>query len=428
MLKTVAKALGILLSMLQCACAASSSPDTIKVGILHSLSGTMAISETIIKDVLLMLIKEQNQQGGLLGRKLEPLLVDPASNPELFAKECRKLLTEQQAAVIFGCWTSASRKAVLPVLEELNGLLFYPVQYEGEESSRQVIYTGATPNQQSIPAVDYLKRERGVERWVLAGTDYCYPHAINHILISYLHSQGVKNEDILVSYTPFGLTDWKEYIARYREFGSTGRETAVLSTLNGDVNVPFYQEIIRQQVTADQLPVMAFSVSEEELTDMEPARLKGHLSAWNYFQSLKHPVNEKFVKIWHKWTHNDQRVTNDPLESTYIGFKLWVQAVEKAGSTDVDKVLEAIVGLETPNLSGGTARVLPNHHITKPVYIGEIQEDGQFKVVWQSEHEIDGDAWSDYLPASKDLIADWTAPVNCGKFNRVTGQCLDPAR
>lgn len=399
--------------------------DTIKVGILHSLSGTMAISEATIKDALLMLIKEQNRRGGLLGRKLEPVLADPASDWPMFAEKAHELLTAEHVAVVFGCWTSVSRKAVLPVFEELNGLLFYPVQYEGEESSRNIIYTGAAPNQQTVPAVEYLMNERKVERWALIGTDYIFPRTANKIIESYLKYKGVKDEDLLITYTPFAYQDWGHIIEQVREFGSAGKKTAVISTLNGDTNVAFYEELIRKNVRAEDIPVMAFSVSEEELSSIDTTKLVGHLASWNYFQSIDSPANQEFVKAWHRWTRNDTRVTNDPMEASYIGFNLWVNAVEKAGSTDVDKVLDVIVGTETPNLSGGMARVLPNHHITKPVYIGEIQSDGQFKVVWQSPGEVDADAWSDYLPGSRDMIADWTSEVNCGSFDTVSRKCLD---
>lgn len=401
--------------------------DTIKVGILHSLSGTMAISEASLKDALLMLIEEQNQKGGVLGKKLEPVVVDPASDWPLFAEKSRELLVRDKVAVVFGCWTSVSRKSVLPVFEELNGLLFYPVQYEGEESSRNIIYTGAAPNQQSIPAVDYLMNEMGVERWVLAGTDYVFPRTANKILEAYLKAKGVSDEDIMINYTPFSHSDWQSIVSGIKEFGSTGKKTAVVSTLNGDANVPFYKELASQGVAAEDIPVMAFSVGEEELSGIDTKPLVGHLAAWNYFQSVESPANEAFIRAWHKWTESDTRVTNDPMEASYIGFNLWVKAVEKAGTTEVDKVLEALIGTETPNLSGGTARVLPNHHITKPVLIGEIQEDGQFQVVWETEGEVDGDAWSDFLPGSRDLEADWTAPINCGNYNKVTQKCLGAA-
>jgi len=398
--------------------------DTIKVGIMHSLSGTMAISESSLKDELLMLIDEQNKKGGVLGKKLEPVVVDPASDWPLFAEKARELLSKDKVAVVFGCWTSVSRKSVLPVFEELNGLLFYPVQYEGEESSRNIIYTGAAPNQQAIPAVDYLMNEVGVKRWVLEGTDYVFPRTANKIIQAYLNQHGVKDEDILIHYTPFGHSDWQSIVSEIKAFGSTGKKTAVINTLNGDANVPFYKELANQGVSAEDIPVMAFSVGEEELSGIDTAPLVGHLAAWNYFQSVDNPANAEFIKNFREFTKNPKRVTNDPMEAHYIGFNLWVKAVEKAKSTDVDKVLDAIIGTEVPNLTGGTAKVLPNHHLTKPVLIGEIQDDGQFQVVWQTEKEVDGDAWSDYLEGSKDLISDWTAPIKCGNYNVKTKKCL----
>ncbi|BAK72906.1 MAG: urea ABC transporter substrate-binding protein [Arcobacter sp.] len=396
--------------------------DTIKVGVLHSLSGTMAISETTLKDTVLMLIDEQNKKGGVLGKKLEPVVVDPASNWPLFAEKMRSLLTKDKVDVTFGCWTSVSRKSVLPVVEELNGLLFYPVQYEGEESSKNVFYTGAAPNQQAIPAVDYLMNEMGVKRFVLAGTDYVYPRTTNKILEAYLLSKGVKKEDIMINYTPFGHSDWQSIVSDIKKFGSTGVKTAVVSTINGDANVPFYKELGNQGIKSEDIPVVAFSVGEEELSGIDTKPLVGHLAAWNYFESVKTPENDKFISTWHKFIKDEKRVTNDPMEATYIGFNLWVKAVEKAGTTNVDKVNEAIVGLSVPNLTGGTATMLKNHHITKPVLIGEIQEDGQFETVFSTK-EVAGDAWSDFLPSSKDVISDWTAPINCGNYNTVTKKC-----
>ena len=395
--------------------------DTIKVGILHSLSGTMAISETTLKDTMLMLIAEQNKKGGLLGKQLEAVVVDPASNWPLFAEKARELLTKDKVAAVFGCWTSVSRKSVLPVFEELNGLLFYPVQYEGEESSKNVFYTGAAPNQQAIPAVDYLM-DQGVQRWVLAGTDYVYPRTTNKILEAYLKGKGVAQEDILINYTPFGHSDWQSIVADIKKFGSAGKKTAVVSTINGDANVPFYKELGNQGVSAEDIPVVAFSVGEEELSGIDTKPLVGHLAAWNYFMSVDAPANAAFIKQWHAFTKNPKRVTNDPMEAHYIGFNLWVKAVEKAGTTDPDKVIDAMIGLETPNLTGGVAKMLPNHHITKPVLIGEIQGDGQFSVVWETEGLVPGDAWSDFLEGSRDIEADWVT-LKCGNYNTKTKTC-----
>lgn len=396
--------------------------ETIKVGILHSLSGTMAISETTLKDTMLFLIDQQNKKGGLLGKQLEAVVVDPASDWPLFAEKARELIAVHKVAAVFGCWTSVSRKSVLPVFKELNSILFYPVQYEGEESERNVFYTGAAPNQQAIPAVDYLMNEEGVERWVLAGTDYVYPQTTNKILEQYLKDHGVAAEDIMINYTPFGHSDWQTIVSDIKAFGSAGKKTAVVSTINGDANVPFYKELANQGISAEDIPVVAFSVGEEELAGFDTSPLVGHLAAWNYFQSVDTPENAEFIEQWREFVGNPERVTNDPMEAHVIGFNLWVQAVEKAGTTDTDAVLDAIIGLETPNLTGGTARMLPNHHITKPVLIGEIQEDGQFEVVWQTDEEVPGDAWTDYLPESAILEADWVT-LKCGNYNTVTKTC-----
>ncbi len=397
--------------------------DTIKVGVLHSLSGTMAISETTLKDTVLMMVDEQNKKGGLLGKKLEAVVVDPASNWPLFAEKTKELIEQKDVDVIFGCWTSVSRKSVLPVIEELNGLLFYPVQYEGEESSKNVFYTGAAPNQQAIPAVDYLMEEEGVERWVLEGTDYVYPQTTNKILKSYLLSKGVKEKDISINYTPFGHADWSTRVSEIKAFGSAGKKTAVVSTVNGDANVPFYKELGNQGVTAEDIPVVAFSVGEEELSGFDTAPLVGHLAAWNYFQSAESEANDEFIAKWKKFIGDDKRVTNDPMEATYIGFTAWTKAVEKAGTTDVDKVRSAMYGIKVPNLTGGIAEVLPNHHFTKPVLIGEIQEDGQFDIVSQTK-EVPGDAWTDFLPESAKLVSDWQNPkIACGNYNTATKTC-----
>jgi urea transport system substrate-binding protein len=397
--------------------------ETIKVGVLHSLSGTMAISETTLKDVMLMLIDEQNKKGGVLGKKLEAVVVDPASDWPLFAEKARELIEKDKVAAVFGCWTSVSRKSVLPVFEELNSLLFYPVQYEGEESQRNIFYTGAAPNQQAIPAVDYLMANDKVERWVLAGTDYVYPRTTNKILEAYLLAKGVKTEDIMINYTPFGHSDWQTIVSDIKKFGSAGKKTAVVSTINGDANVPFYKELGNQGIKAEDIPVVAFSVGEEELAGLDTAPLVGHLAAWNYFQSIDNPVNEEFIKTWKTFIKNDKRVTNDPMEAAYIGFNMWIKAVEAAGTTDVDAVIDSIVGVSVPNLTGGYSAMLPNHHITKPVLIGEIQADGQFETVWQTPGLVAGDEWSDYLPDSKDLISDWRKPMSCGNFNVATGKC-----
>ena len=397
--------------------------DTIKVGVLHSLSGTMAISETTLKDTMLMLVEEQNKKGGVLGMQLEAVVVDPASDWPLFAEKARELIEKEGVVATFGAWTSVSRKSALPVFEELNSPLFYPVQYEGEESSKNVFYTGAAPNQQAIPAVDYLMDDIGATRWVLAGTDYVYPRTTNKILEAYLLDKGVAAEDIMINYTPFGHSDWQSIVSEIKKFGSAGKKTAVVSTVNGDANVPFYKELANQGVSAEDIPVIAFSVGEEELSGFDTAPLVGHLAAWNYFMSVEADENDEFIDAWQAFVGSEDRVTNDPMEAHYIGFNMWVKAVEKAGTTDADAVADAIIGVSVPNLSGGFSTMMPNHHITKPVLIGEIQDDGQFDIVWETSGLVAGDAWSDFLPDSKSIISDWRAPLSCGNYNVTTATC-----
>ena len=390
--------------------------DTIKVGVLHSLSGTMAISETTLKDTVLMMVDDLNADGGLLGKQVEAVVVDPASDWPLFAEKARELIEKEQVVAIFGCWTSVSRKSVLPVFEELNGLLFYPVQYEGEESSRNVFYTGAAPNQQAIPAVEYLMSEDGggAQRWVLLGTDYVYPRTTNKILRAFLHSKGVTDEDILESYTPFGHSDWQTIVTEVKTFASAGKSTAVVSTINGDANVPFYKELGNQGISAEDIPVVAFSVGEEELSGLDTKPLVGHLAAWNYFMSVDNGGNDAFIDAWQDYIGSDERVVNDPMEAHYIGFQMWAQAVRQAGSTDVDAVRQAMYGQVVHSLSGYDVTMNVNHHLSKPVMIGEIQDDGQFDIVWRTDGVVVGDAWSDYIPESAKLVADWTYPWVCG--------------
>ena len=379
--------------------------DTIKVGVLHSLSGTMAISETSLKDVALMTIDEINAKGGVLGKKLEPVVVDPASDWPLFAEKARELLARDKVAVVFGCWTSVSRKSVLPVFEELNGLLFYPVQYEGQEQSKNVFYTGAAPNQQAIPAVEYLMSEDGggAKRWVLLGTDYVYPRTTNKILRAFLKSKGVAESDIWETYTPFGHSDYQTIVAKVKEF-SAGKPTAVVSTINGDSNVAFYKELGNQGVKAQDIPVVAFSVGEEELRGIDTKPLVGQLAAWNYFMSIKSPENKSFIEKWQAYVKKAKlpggakRVTNDPMEATYIGMHMWKQAVEKAGTTDVDAVRKAMAGQTFKAPSGFTVKMdEENHHLHKPVFIGEVQADGQFDIVWKTNGPIRAEPWSPYI-------------------------------
>ena len=399
---------------------ALAADDTIKVGVLHSLSGTMAISETTLKDTVLMMIDDQNKKGGLLGKKLEAVVVDPASNWPLFAEKARELIQVKKTDVVFGCWTSVSRKSVLPVFEELNGLLFYPVQYEGEESSRNVFYTGAAPNQQAIPAVEYLMSKDGGEakRWVLLGTDYVYPRTTNKILRAFLIAKGVAEADIMEEYTPFGHSDWQTIVTNVKKFASEGKKTAVVSTINGDANVPFYKELGNQGIKAEDIPVVAFSVGEEELAGLDTTPLVGHLAAWNYFMSVDSPKNAEFIKQWQTFIKNPKRVTNDPMEAHYIGFKMWVQAVEQAGTTDVDAVRQAMYGQKVKAPGGFDSVMNTNHHLSKPVMIGEIQSNGQFDIVWRTDGPIVGDAWSDFIPESKKLTADWTYPWVCGNCEK----------
>jgi len=377
----------LLLATAMTAVSASGAMADIKVGILHSLSGTMAISETTLKDTMLMLIEQQNAKGGINGEKLVPVVVDPASDWPLFAEKARELLTVENVDVIFGNWTSVSRKSVLPVIEELNGLLFYPVQYEGEESSKNVFYTGAAPNQQAIPATDYYLEELGIEKFALLGTDYVYPRTTNKILEQYLKDKGIAEDDIFVNYTPFGHSDWSKIVADVVALGADGKKVGVISTINGDANIGFYKELAAAGVSADDLPVVAFSVGEE----------------------------------W-KATMGEERVTNDPMEAHYIGFNMWVNAVKEAGTADVDAVREKMYGQKFPNLTGGVAEMLPNHHLAKPVLIGEIQEDGQFDIISQTT-EVPGDAWTDFLAESAVLKSDWK-DLGCGMYNTETKSCV----
>ena len=422
-MKKILRALVLTGVIISCAVysGALQAAKTIKVGVLHSLSGTMAISETTLKDTVEMLVDQQNSKGGLLGKKLEAVVVDPASDWPLFAEKARELLTVQKVDIIFGSWTSVSRKSALPVLEELNGLMFYPVQYEGEESSKNVFYTGAAPNQQAIPAVDYYLQELGVKKFALLGTDYVYPRTTNKILEQYLKDKGIAAGDIFINYTPFGHSDWSKIVADVVALGADGKKVGVVSTINGDANIGFYKELAAAGVKADDIPVVAFSVGEEELSGLDTSNLVGHLAAWNYFQSAESDVNAEFIKAWKK-RMGAKRVTNDPMEAHYIGFNMWVNAVTKAGSTDVDAVRTAMYGQKFQNLTGGIAEMLPNHHLTKPVLIGEIQADGQFDIISQTK-PVPGDAWTDFLKESAVLKSDWK-DLKCGMYNTKTQTCV----
>jgi urea transport system substrate-binding protein len=408
-------ALGALLLSVGAAGAPAQAQETIKVGILHSLSGTMAISETILKDVMLMQIDDLNAKGGLLGKKIEPVVVDPASNWPLFAEKARELLVKDKVVAVFGCWTSVSRKSVLPVFEELNGLLFYPLEYEGEEASYNIFYGSSVPDNKAIPAVEYLMSKDGgeVKRFVLEGTDYVYPRTSNKIIRAFLKKKGVADEDILENYTPFGFADWQSEVAAIKKFGSGGKKTAVVSTVNGDANVPFYKELGNQGVKAKDIPVIAFSVGEEELAGVDTKPLVGHLAAWSYFQSVEDPGNKAFIAKWRAYAKNPKRVTNDPMESAYILFHMWTQAVQQAGSTNVDAVRQAMIGQKVKSPSGVEVVMGPNHHMAKPVMIGEIQPDGQFSIVYQTK-PLPPKAWSPYVEANAGKVADWSWPWVCG--------------
>ena len=381
-----------------------SSDENVKIGILHSLTGTMAISETSLRDAVLMGVEEINAKGGVLGKKIEPVVVDPASDWDLFATKAEELLVKEKVAAVFGCWTSVSRKKALPVFEKYNGLLFYPVQYEGQEQSTNIIYTAATPTQQLLPAAAFMMSEDGGEKkkFYLIGTDYVFPRTANNILKNYLLSKGIPEKDIIEEYFPFGHKDWAATITKVKEFGKNGDAT-VLSTINGDSNVPFYKEFAKQGLKAEDIPIMAFSVAEDELRNMDTRYLVGHLAAWNYYQSIDTAENKAFVQKFKTYCKNNNlpggadRVTDDPIEAAYFGVYLWKDAVEKAGSFDVGKVINAILGMEF-DAPGGKKKMHPeNHHTYKPVYIGEIRADGQFDIIWASSDLVEPVPFSKYF-------------------------------
>ncbi|WP_422653046.1 urea ABC transporter substrate-binding protein [Caldicellulosiruptor sp. DIB 104C] len=361
------------------------SEETIKVGILHSLSGTMSISEVSLRDAELMAIEEINNNGGVLGKKLEPIVEDGASDWPTFAEKAKKLLQKDKVAVIFGCWTSASRKAVLPVVEENNGLLFYPVQYEGLESSPNIFYMGAAPNQQIVPAVKWLF-DNGKKRFYLLGSDYVFPRTANKIIKAYLKYLGgvVVGEE----YTPLGHTDYSSVINKIK----AAKPDVVFNTLNGDSNVAFFKQLKDAGIDAKTLPVMSVSIAEEEIKGIGPEYLKGHLVAWNYFQSVDTPENKEFVEKYKK-KYGEDRVTDDPIEAAYIGVYLWAKAVEKAGSTDVDKVREAAKGIEFNAPEGPVKIDGDNQHLYKTVRIGEILENGQIRELWKTNKPVKPDPY-----------------------------------
>jgi urea transport system substrate-binding protein len=380
--------------------ASLAADDTIKVGVLHSLTGTMGISEGTLKDTVLMMVDDINKRGGLLGKKVEAVVVDPKSDWPTYASMATDLIQKDKVSVIFGCWTSVSRKHVKPVVESLNGLLFYPVQYEGQEQSPNIFYTGATPNQQAIPAIDYLMSKDGgsAKKFYLVATDYVYPRTTNKILKAYLKKQGIADSDIKTNYSDFGNKDWASTVNEIKSFASDGRKTVVVSTINGDANVGFYNELIKQNIQAKNIPVVAFSIGEQELSGLNVAPLVGHLTAWNYFMSIDAPENQTFINKWRSFIKDDLRVTNDPMEATYIGFSMWEQAVIKAGTTDVTAVTKAMGGLSVKAPSGLEVKMDEvNHHLHKPVFIGEIKDDGQMNVVWQTNKLVDPSNWSPYI-------------------------------
>lgn len=399
-------------ALLLAACSSSSKPEagaqeadtaTVKVGILHSLSGTMAISEVSLRDVLLMGIDQINRAGGVLGRQIEPVVVDPASDWDLFAEKSKELLAQQHVAAVFGCWTSVSRKSVLPVFEEYKGLLFYPVQYEGQECSPNIVYTGATPNQQLLPAAQWLMSDEGgaCSKFYLLGTDYVFPRTANTLLKNFLLAQGVPAANIVEEYTPFHHQDYQTIVSKIKRFAAQGG-ACVLSTINGDSNVPFYKEFANQGLEASQCPIMAFSVAEDELRAMDTRYLQGHLAAWNYFQSLPGEGNAAFVRDFKEYcaSHNlpggSARVTDDPICWSYTGLMLWKKAVEKAGSFDVPSVLAALADLEYDSPAGRVRMHHENHHLAKRAIIGEIRMDGQFGIVHETPEVVEPEPFSQY--------------------------------
>ena len=381
--------------------------EDIKLGVLHSLSSFMAISETSCKDASVLAMEEINAKGGVLGRKLEPIVVDGGSDWPLFAEKAKELLLKHKVAATFGCWTSSSRKSVLPVFEENNGLLFYPVQYEGEEQSKNVFYTAASPNQQLVPAAQYML-DQGATKFVLLGTDYVFPRTANKVLKAFLKSKGIPDANVIEEYTNFGHKDYQTIVAKIKELAKGGG-TCVLSTINGDSNVPFYKEFANQGLTSSDCPIMAFSVAEDELRAMEVPPLVGHLAAWNYFMSIDTPENKTFIKAF-QTRYGKERVTDDPIEAAYYGVYVWAKAAELAKSIEVDKVREKVYGLEFDAPGGKKSMHPTNQHTMKPVYIGEILKTGQFKVVWKSKGLVEPDSYSKILPRE----AGWTPAITGG--------------
>lgn len=371
----------------------------IKVGILHSLSGTMTASERPLQSLLVMLIEQLNERGGLLGRPVEAVIMNPRSDWKLYAEQARTMLTEHKVAAIFGCWTSASRKQVLPVVEWANGLLFYPSQYEGEEQSPNVFYTGGTPRQQALPAIDYLRRA-GRQKFFLVGTDYIYPRTTNAIIRSYLAKSGITGADVAEVFTPFGHADWRSTIAELRKF-ATGGQSAVISTISGDSNVHFYREFARAGLTAEVLPVMSLSIGEAELPALPRANMTGHYVAWNYLHEMDSTANRDFISAWRDFSGEPKAIANDPMEATWLGFHLWAAAVEKAGTLDVNRVRDALAGLTLDAPSGFRVQMdRENHHLHKPAVIGRIDRHGVIQPVWISGDVLPPEPWSPWLRAA----------------------------
>ncbi len=386
------------------------SGDTIKVGILHSLSGTMAISETTVKEVELLAIKEINQAGGILGKQIEPIIEDGASDWPTFAEKAEKLIDQDKVSTVFGCWTSASRKAVKDVFESKDHMLWYPVQYEGQECSKNIFYTGAAPNQQIEPAVDWLLENKG-NQFFLVGSDYVFPRTANTIIKEQLKAKG--GETVGEDYLPLGNSEVTPIITKIKQALPDGG--VIFNSLNGDSNVAFFKQMQGAGLTADKYPVMSVSIAEEEVRQIGKEFLVGHYAAWNYFMTVDSPANKKFVEAF-KAEYGEDRVTNDPMEAAYIMVYLWKQAVEQAGTADdLNKVRAAAIGQEF-DAPEGSVKMYPNHHISKTVRIGQVRDDGLFDIVSSTDGAIAPIPWNQYVPATKGYACDWSDPSKGGKY------------
>ncbi|ESA35585.1 urea-binding protein [Leptolyngbya sp. Heron Island J] len=389
--------------------AAAGDGDTIKVGILHSLSGTMAISETTVVDAEELAIKEINAAGGVLGKQIVAVKEDGASDWDTFAEKAEKLIDQDQVSVVFGCWTSASRKKVLPVFEAKDHMLWYPVQYEGQECSKNIFYTGAAPNQQIEPAVSWLLENKGTD-FFLVGSDYVFPRTANNIIKEQLKAEG--GNTVGEDYLPLGNTEVTPIITKIKAALPDGG--VIFNSLNGDSNVAFFKQLKGAGMGPDKYPVMSVSIAEEEVRTIGPDFLTGHYAAWNYFQTVESADNEKWVSDF-KAEYGDDRVTNDPMEAAYIMVYLWKQAVEQAGTTDIAAVREAAYG-QVFDAPGGTVTMNPNHHLSKTVRIGEIRDDGLFEIVSATDGPVDPLPWNQYVPDTKGYTCDWSDPAKGGKF------------